>query len=136
MATLVVNAGKVVINGINLSSAFINASIDFTAEMQDDTAFGDAFRSRKAGLKDYNISLEGNQDYATSVLDDTVFSLVGGSAFVVNIQADTAATSTTNPLYSANCLIQSYQPARLAVGEFNKTTLVLAGAGSLTRSTS
>lgn len=135
MATLIFKDPKILLNAVNLSSAFMQATIDYRHETQDETAFGDTSRVRKAGLLDWTATLEANQDYATALLDATVFDLVGASAFIFNLNPTSGATSVTNPHFSGPCLLESYNPVRGVMGELNKASLTLVAAGDLKRST-
>ena len=54
---------------IALSTAFSQATISYKAELQDKTAFTNGTRRRIAGLKDWNITLNLHNDFASTDLD-------------------------------------------------------------------
>jgi len=135
MAEIVLKDASVVVNSVDLSSRVSSVTINYSAEILDKTAMGANSRSRIAGLKDFSIDVEFNQDYATSNVDATLFPLVGAAAFSIVVKPTSGAVSTTNPSYSGNVLLESYSPIAGGVGELEKTSVTFPGDGDLTRAT-
>ena len=133
MATIVFTKGSVSINGVDLSSGVIAATVTVNAGNVEETAMGDTYRQRKANLLDWNASVDLNQDYITGFIDATVFPLVGTTPFSCTFKADTAATTGSNPSYTGVALLQDYIPIGGSLGELLKTRVTLIGAGTLTR---
>src|SRR3990167_5803891 len=136
MATFVIKSASVVIAGTDISTAVTQVSIDYKAEIQDETAMGDSTRHRLPGMKDWTMNIDVNQDYITAGVDATIFSLVGTSNLVVAVRADTAAAAITNPNYTGIGVLESYMPVQAQIGMLHKSRLVILATGDLTRNTS
>ena len=134
MATLVWTDANVLINAVDLSPSVRSATLTFDAEMLDETVMGAATtRLNKPGLFNWNLEVEFLQDYATGAFpDDTLFSLVGAAAFVVAIRPTSAVISATNPEYTGNAVIATYNPLAGLVGDLAVTTVRFMSAGALT----
>ena len=138
MATTVLDNAFVEFDSVDLSSYVRSVTLSYEAETGDDTAMGDETRSSLAGLKNWSVEVEFNQDYTSSAVDDTLFSKVGSSA-TLNIRPDAGNVSSTNPEYSASAVLTSYPPIGGSVGDVHTTTASFVPGGSsptLTRSTS
>ena len=136
MATIVIKSASLVLAGVDISTAVTQVSIDYKAEIQDETAMGDSTRHRLPGLKDWTMNVDVNQDYATGMIDATIFSLIGNSTFNVSAKSDTAASAVTNPLYTGVGVLESYMPLQAQIGQLQKSRLVILAAGDLSRNTS
>lgn len=134
MANVVLTNAFVSLNAVNLSAFVRSVTLNYAAELQDDTAMGDSARSRIGGLKDWSIQIEFFQDYAAGAVDASLFSLVG-TTFAVEVRHSGAAASATNPKYTGTGILESYQPVGGAVGENLMAPVVVQGVGSLTRAT-
>ena len=64
-----------------------------------------------------------------------LFGLVGGNKVFVQVTADGAAVSATNPLYSGLAVLQDYSPLSGSVGELSTTPANFMASGPLTRVT-
>jgi hypothetical protein len=135
MSSFVFTDGYISIASNVISSDGRSATVNYSAEQQDDTAFGDTTRSRLGGLKDWTIDLEFNQDHAASHVDAVMFSLVG-TVVAVEIRPTSGSRSPTNPGYNGQGLIASYSPVGAGVGETAKARVQVVAAGTLARSTS
>lgn len=69
---MIVGARKLIVDGWDLSGHVSGMDFGASVEMQDDTVFGDAFRSNAPGLEDFAIQHEGVWS-AGAGLPDTVF---------------------------------------------------------------
>ena len=134
MATVVLNDASVVINSVDLSDHVKSVTINYSAEMLDDTAMGDNTRSRKGGLKDWSFDITFHQDYAASNVDATLFPLVG-TAFSTVIKPTSGAVSATNPSYTGTGTLESYNPIGGGVGDLQETSITIQSAGDLSRAT-
>ena len=133
MAEIVLKDASVVINSVDLSDHVSSVTINYSAEILDKTAMGANSRARVAGLKDFSVDVEFNQDYAASKIDATLFPLVGAAAFPIIVKPTSSAVSATNPSYTGNALLESYSPVAGAVGELAKVSVSMPGDGDLTR---
>lgn len=132
MSNMVLTNAFVSINGVNLSAFVRSVTLSFSAELQDDTAMGDSARSRIGGLRDWSLQVEFFQSYAASMVDATLFPLVG-TIFGIEVRSSAAAVGATNPRYTGSAILESYQPVGGAVGENLMAPVTLQGVGTLTR---
>jgi hypothetical protein len=109
-----------------------SVSLKIQADELEDTAFGDTYRSRLGGLKDWSVDIDFNQDFAAAQVDATLFPLLG-TVVTVTVKATSAANSATNPQYSGSVLVKEYTPLDGGVGDLAKTSVSWPGAGTLTR---
>jgi hypothetical protein len=135
MATIVLTDADVNINSVDLSAHVTSVTINYNADEVEDTAMGDTTRSRLAGLIDWSVDVEFNQDYATGAVDATLFSLVGAAAFACVFKPTSAAVSTSNPSFTGNAILTSYAPVSGSVGDLATSSASFAAAGTLTRAT-
>ena len=135
MAEIVLKDANVYFNSVDLSDHVRSVTLTLTPDIHDKTAMGSTFRKKVAGLKDWSVSVEYNQDYAASKVDATHFSLVGGTTYKIQVWADSTTAGAGNVQYSGPVLIESYIPVGGAVGELETVTVPYTGAGTLTRTT-
>lgn len=135
MANKVLTNAYVLLNAVSLSAFVRSVTLNWSAEQQDDTAMGDTARSRLAGLKDWSADIEFFQDYAGAAVDATLFALVGAAPFAVELRSDAGAVAATNPKYTGNANLESYQPVAGTVGENQMAPVRIVGVGTLTRAT-
>lgn len=122
----------VTVNSVVLTGFCRSATLSVSADELDDTAFGDTSRSRIGGLKDWNVSLEFNADFAAAAVDATLWPLLGTTT-TVSIKPTSAATSATNPLYSGTVLVSQHNPMGNSVGDLATVSVQWNGSGVLTR---
>ncbi len=135
MAVLVLKNSFVSINGVDLSNHVKSVTINYSAEILEKTAMSANSKQRIAGLKDWSVDIELNQDFVAASVDATLFPLVGAAAFPVIFRPDAAVVSATNPQFSGNALLESYPPISGSVGEVAVASVTLQGDGDLTRAT-
>lgn len=73
------SAGKVYVNGRDLSAYLHSASISGTADTAETTCFGATFKSYISGVKDGTISAEGYFESSTGSVDPTLNTALGAS---------------------------------------------------------
>lgn len=139
MPKKVLDDAFVSINGVDLSDHVKSVTLNYSAEMLDDTAMGDDTKSSLGGLKNWSAEVEFHQDYAAASVDATLFPLVGAT-FVFIARADKSdGVSATNPNYTATGVLASYTPLGGSHGELMATSVSINPAGganaTLTRAT-
>ena len=135
MAIFVATDFNVSINGSTaLSSYLTQVELKATATDVTTTAFGSSFVTRVAGLKEGSLTLTFNQDYAASTVDATLFPLLGNNATVV-IKPTSSAVGTSNPSYSAVCLVTDLTPISGQIGDLATLSLTWPTTGAITRAT-
>lgn len=135
MATHVLTDAVLTVNAVDLSDWCKSATLEYEAEAIDETAMGDATRTNIGGLKAWSLSADLMQDYASSAVDQTLFTLVG-TVVTVKLKATSSSNSATNPEYTGSALITGYAPVGGSVGELHMTRLTAVSAGTLSRATS
>lgn len=88
MATLVMTDAKIWLDGYNFSGDHNQISLAYSADMVDDTVFGDTTRSRKGGAKNVQFTGNGFWDSGTDLIDPTVFGKVGANGQVLALSPD------------------------------------------------
>ena len=136
MATFVYTDASVVVNSVDLSDHVKSCTLNYEAEMLDDTVMGDTTRSNIAGLLNWSIDVEFLQDFASAKVDATLFTLVGAAAFTVTVKPTSASVSATNPSLSGSAVLESYPPMSGSVGDLETASATFRSAGTLARATS
>jgi|TARA_R100001463_G_scaffold1130_2_gene4800 hypothetical protein len=135
LAKFVLTDASVVLNSVDLSDHVSSVTLEITSDEIVTTAMGDTFQSRTGGLKDGTLSIEFQQDFASSEVDATLFPLLGSTtAFVV--KPTSGSVSSTNPSYAGNVLVNSHSPVANGVGELATMSVSFPTSGTITRATS
>jgi len=134
MAKFAATDYAVSINGTQFGTSLNSAELTIEADDLETTAFGGTFRTRVGGLKSASVTLNFMQDFAAASVDATLNGLVGSIATVVIIPAGTAVTST-NPKYTAECLVTQYSPFASSVGDLATFSITWPVTGTVTRGT-
>ena len=134
MASLHFNDAHVTINAKDLSPFVKSVSVNYSAEMLDETVMGNTTRTNLGGLKNWSIDVEFKQDFgATPAPDVDLFSLVGTTFAVVIRPVKGTAMGATNPEYRGTGILESYNPIGGSVGELAMAPITIQSAGTLTR---
>lgn len=123
------------IGGTDLSAYVKSVTLNYAAEMLDETAMGDTTRKNKGGLLNWSMDVEFKQDWAAGAVDATLFSLVGTNAAVVLRPDNSEGVSATNPNYTGTGCLESYNPIGNGVGDLAMAPITIQSAGTLTRAT-
>jgi hypothetical protein len=132
MGTLVLTDASVIINAVDLSDHVRSVTINYSADMVEDTNMGDDTHLMKGGLKNWSMDIEFSQDYAAANVDATLFPLVGAE-FTVAVQPTSGAISATNPSYGGTGILESYTPIGGSIGELLVAPITIQAAGTLVR---
>jgi hypothetical protein len=135
MAIFVATDFSVSINGSTaLASYLTQVELKTSANDITTTAFGSTWVSRVAGLKEGSLTLQFNQDYAASTVDATLWPLLGSNATVV-IKPTSTATSSSNPAYTAVCLVTDLTPVSGQIGDLATFSVTWPTSGTVSRAT-
>jgi hypothetical protein len=134
MAQFIFTDGYLLINAVNMSAMAKKITLKTSAAEHVTTTFGSTYESRIAGMKDYSLDLEFNQDMAATAVDGLLFPLLG-TVSTFEVRATSAAASTTNPAYRGSVLINDYAPLDGAQGDLAQTGASWPGTGTLLRQT-
>jgi hypothetical protein len=135
MAIFVATDFSVSINGSTaLASYLTQVELKATANDVTTTAFGSTWVTRVAGLREGTLTLNFNQDYATTTVDATLWPLLGTNATVV-IKPTSTATSANNPAYTAVCLVTDLTPVSGQVGDLSTFSITWPTTSAISRAT-
>jgi hypothetical protein len=135
MATFSFTDGYLLLNAVNMSPMARQLVLKTTAAELDTTAFGATYHSRIGGLKDGQIDVEWNQDFAAGQVDVLLFPLLG-TVVAFEVRPTSAARSVTNPAYTGSVLISDYSPLDGKVGDLAVNKSTWKTTGTITRATS
>jgi hypothetical protein len=129
---------RVKVGSTELTTDIASVEVTETVDEIETTAFGQAARSRIAGLKDATVTLSFHQNYAASKVADTLGSVFGGTVSVV-ILAGTATTQGTAtsvaPLYTIPVLCSQQTPVSGQVGDLTTFDVTWPAVGEISKST-
>lgn len=135
MAIFVATDFSVSINGSTaLASYLTQVELKTSATDVTTTAFGSSWVTRVAGLKDGTLTLNFNQDYATTTVDATLWPLLGSNATVV-IKPTSTAVGASNPAYTAVCLVTDLTPISGQIGDLATFSVTWPTTGAVSRAT-
>jgi hypothetical protein len=134
MAKFVATDHKITINGTNLSNSLQSVDLTIQADEVDTTTFGGNFKTVTGGLLSGSVTLNFYQDFGAAAVDVTLWPLLNTAATVV-ITPTSATVSSTNPSYSAVCLVSQYQPFASTVGDLATLSVTWPTSGTVTRAT-
>jgi predicted secreted protein len=127
---------KITVNGTNLSNVLSSVGIDLTGDELETTTFGGGWRTRVAGLKSGSVTLNFFQDFGAAAVDATLWPLFnGGSYATVVVTPTSSSVSSTNPAYTAVCLVSQYQPYSASVGDIATLSVTWPTSGTVSRAT-
>lgn len=137
MAKFVATQFQITLNGVDLTSSLSSATIEETSNEIETTTFGTAstaWRTVVGGIVSGSVKLDFYQDYAAGSVDATINSLINTIGTVV-IKPLGTAVSSTNPSYTATCLINSYTPVSGTIGDLSSFSVTWPTTGQITRAT-
>jgi hypothetical protein len=135
MAIFVATDFSVSINGSTALASYLT-QVELKASANDvtTTAFGSSWVTRVAGLKEGTLTLNFNQDYATTTVDATLWPLLGTNATVV-IKPTSSAVGTANPAYTAVCLVTDLTPISGQIGDLSTFSITWPTTSTISRAT-
>ncbi len=133
MAKFVLTDADVNLDGNDLSDHVESLTINYGAETPEQTAMQDITRRRLPGLIDWTVDITFRSDFASGNLDSILFPLVGAAAVVLVIKPTSAVVGPSNPTFTGNVLVGTYNPLAGTVGDTSNSTTTLTGDGTLTR---
>ena len=105
-------------------------TIEYSAEPLDDTEMGRTTRTSIAGMFNWSITVEANQDWNASI-DAVAWPLIGNATpTVIKVKADSGVVGPANPVYYGTAICTGYSPISSKVGDLPKITLKFVPAGA------
>jgi len=135
MAKFAATDYKVTVNGTNFSTNLNSVELAIESDDLETTAFGGEFRTRVGGLKTGSITLSFMQDFGATSVDATLFPLLNTLATVVVVPTS-GSVNSTNPSYTATCLVNQYSPFNSSVGDIATLSVTWPTSGTILRGTS
>jgi len=139
MARLVLTDAYVVLASTDISQYVTSVTLSTTLDVVETTSFGSSSRTRVAGLRDNQITLEFNQDFASGALETLIYPSDAttkiGTAVAMEIRPTSGAASTTNPKYTFNALITEWQSVSGSIGELASVSVTWPISGAITKAT-
>lgn len=132
MAVFFAQDFKVTIGTANLSSFVTSVSLEMMADEVETTAFGSAARTRIGGLKDGNVSIDFNQDFAAAGVEATLYPLLGTIATVTLVPTSGSVTAT-NPQYAVPCLVTQNIPVNGQIGDLVTLSVTWPTSGTVVK---
>jgi hypothetical protein len=118
---------SVTINSVDLSDQCTSATVTYTAEALEATAFGDTARKYTSGLQNNEVTVTLYQSYAATETEATIYNLVGTTTTLV-LKPGSGAVSSTNPSYTlTGAYLESHTPIAASLGELSTVTLTFRG---------
>jgi hypothetical protein len=135
MAKFAATDYKVTVNGTNFSTNLNSVELAIESDDLETTAFGGEWRTRIGGLKSGSLTLQFMQDFGATSVDATLYPLLNTLATVV-IVPTSGTVNSTNPSYTATCLVNSYSPFASSVGDIATLSVTWPVSGTVVRGTS
>jgi hypothetical protein len=127
MSQFVFTNGFVLLNAVDLSNHATRVKVDDSVDLVDKTAMGNVGHARLAGLRDWSMEFEVQQDFAGGSVDATLFAAIG-ITFTVEVRPTNAARSATNPARVGVGILEGVPVLDGAVGELAKVKFTVRGA--------
>jgi len=134
MAKFVATDFKITLNGTALSPSIHSVSLDINANEVETTTFGNTYKTVVGGIISGSAKLDFYQDFAAGSVDAQIWPLINTIGTLV-ITPTSATVSATNPSYTAQVLINAYQPINASIGDLAGFSVTWPTTGTVTRAT-
>lgn len=136
MAAFVLTDAYIALNGSDRSAYIKQVALNVETAEQDVTDFADAgWTVPISGLKSGSLALTFNQDVAASQIDSIMWPLLG-TTVSFEVRATNASVGASNPKYTGNILVTSWNPITGSVGDVAEVSVTYPVSGAVTRATS
>ena len=140
MARIVLTDAYVVLASTDISQYVTSVTLSSTLDVVETTGMSNTSRTRVAGLRDNQITLEFNQDFASGALEALIYPSDAatkiGTAVNMEVRPTSAAVSANNPKYSFSALISEWQSVSGSVGELASVSVSWPISGAITKALS
>jgi hypothetical protein len=134
VAVYLSNGVVLTVNAVDLSSLVSSVTINRSFDELEVTAMGDNGHRYVKGLEASSITIDFfNDDVAAKTL--ATLNSTWGTSTTVTVKQTSAATSTTNPLYTMSCLVNNTTPVNGAVGDLSTQSVTWNVNGTITITT-
>jgi hypothetical protein len=125
---------KITVAGVDFSTNLNSVELSQEADEVETTAFGQNFRTRIGGLKTGSVTLNFMHDFGSGSVDAVLNPLLGTIATVI-IQSASGTVTSTQPKYTAECLVTQYSPFASSVGDIATLSVTWPTTGTIVRGT-
>jgi len=137
MAVYLSNGVVLTVNAVDLSTLVSSVTINRSFDELETTAMGDSGHRFVKGLEASSITIDFFNDEASSKTLQTLnSSSVWGNNVTVTAKQTSAATSSSNPLYTMTCLVNNTTPINGAVGDLSTQSVTWNVSGTIAVTTS
>lgn len=137
MPRIVLTDAYVSLATTDISQYVTSVTLSSTLDVVETTGMSNTSRTRVAGLRDNQITLEFNQDFASGALEALIYpsdaSTKIGTSVAMEVRPTSAAASATNPKYTFNALITEWQSVSGSVGELATVSVTWPISGAITK---
>lgn len=120
------------INTVDLSAKVKSVTLNYTAAMLDASAMGNLTKINMAGVLDWSLGVEFNEDLNLALVNETLWPLVGAAAFAVKFAANGGTPGATNYKYEGDAVLSGC-PIGGSHGALATKSATFNSAGTLTR---
>lgn len=121
MAKRVLLTPRIEVNGVVMSDHISSVEMNTKKALVETTNFAGGGKEYILGLKDDELTITFQQDFAAGEVDATLWPLYdNGTEFTVKVRPEDAPISVTNPEYVADCLLPEYSPLSGKVGDLSE----------------
>ena len=131
MAVFLNNNVGVKINSVDLSAYVTSVTLNRTFDELEVTAMGDSGHKFVKGLESASVTIDLNNDTASSTVLPTLQAAWGTNVPIVLLQTKGTAVSATNPLYTMTCLVNNTTDINGAVGDLGMMSLSFNVSGTV-----
>jgi len=135
MAKFILRDASVTVNAIDLSDHVESVEISISQDDVDITAMGATAKQHARGLRDDKITINFFQDFDASKVEATLYPLLTSDGFSVVVKPTSGAVSSTNPSYTATCLLLEYSPLAGSIGDASKTQVTFQATNAIVKAT-
>lgn len=133
MPKMVLTAEFISIAGNDLSEYTRKGELKVEVDEKDVTTFASlGWKELLGGLKSGELSLEVLQDVAATKIDSIMWPLLG-TVVAFEVRLSQAAASASNPKWTGNVLIKSWNPIEGGVGDEAAVSVSYPTSGAVTR---
>lgn len=138
MARLVLTDAFVTYATVDISQYITSITLSSSLDVVETTGMSSTARTRVAGLRDNQVTLEFNQDFAASALESIVNGTTStiGTAVTMVVKPVSGATTATNPSYTFSALVSEWQSLSGSIGDLATVSVTWPISGVITKATS
>lgn len=124
MGKLVLKDCSIVIASVDFSNHTSSVEIALKKASIDSTNFSGGGKEAVAGLREDLFTIDLQQDFDPAEVDATLYPLYANETeFTIVVKPHQSAVSTSNPSYTATCILLEYSPLAGKVGELSNTKI-------------